>query len=85
MVTVRKSYNSKFIIETVKLITSGGASADHVARDFGIHIKTLFRWIGQHTAKQEEIFPGKATLTTDAEIIRKLKRENAELRKKLAE
>jgi len=84
MVSVRKSYNRKFRIETVKLITGGGASAEHVARDFGIHVETLFRWIALHSAKQEVTYPGKVNLTTDAEIIRKLKRENAELKKKLA-
>ena|SRR5674476_374003 len=79
MVSIKKSYTREFKIETVKLITSGGSSAPQVARDFDIHLKTLYQWIQQFSSKSEEAFPGKGEVTSDAELIRKLKRENEQL------
>lgn len=77
----RKSYTREFKIETVKLVTEGGASAQQVADDMGIHVNTLYKWIRDLAAKPDNAFPGKGHLTsTDAELIRQLKRENERLK-----
>lgn len=55
----RKSYTREFKIETVKLVTDGGASANQIAEDMGIHVNTLYKWIRELSAKPEEAFPGK--------------------------
>jgi transposase len=77
----RKSYTREYKIETVKLVTEGGASASQVADEMGIHVNTLYKWIRDLSAKPEEAFPGKGHMTcSDAETIRQLKRENERLR-----
>jgi transposase len=75
-----KQYPREFKLQVVQLITDGGASAPQVAKDMDIELETLYRWIKELSAKQEEVFPGKGNLTSDAEIIRKLKRENERLK-----
>ena len=77
----RKSYNREFKTETVKLVTESDASTTEVARDMGIHPNTLYKWIHEFSTKPEEAFPGKGHLaSSDAEIIRQLKRENERLK-----
>ena len=77
----RKNYTREFKIETVKLVTEGGASAAEVARDMDIHPNTLYKWIQQFAAKPQEAFPGKGHMAcSDAETIRQLKRENERLK-----
>lgn len=77
----RKSFTREFKIETVKLVTERGASAGQVADDMGIHVNTLYKWIREFSAKPEEAFPGKGNMaSSDAEIIRELKRENERLK-----
>jgi transposase len=76
----RKPYTREYKNELVKMITAGGASAAQVAKDMDIELKTLYQWIQEATSKQDDVFPGKGRITTDAEIIRKLKRENEQLK-----
>ena len=76
MVSKRKSYTREFKVETVKLVTEGGANAAEVARDMGIHPNTLYKWIHEFSAKPEASFPGKGNLAcSEAETNRQLKRE----------
>ena len=79
MVSIKKSYTHEFKLETVKLITSGGSSAPQVAKDFDIHLETLYHWIQEFSPKPEEAFPGKGQVTSDAVLIRQLKRKNEQL------
>lgn len=76
----KKAYTREFKIETVKLITGGGASASQVAKDLDIQLDTLYEWIKEFSTKTEEAYPGKGHLTSDAKIIRQLKREKEQLK-----
>jgi transposase len=76
----RKPYTREYKNDVVKMITGGGASAAQVAKDMDIDLKTIYQWIQEMTSRQEDVFPGKGRITSDAEIIRKLKRENAQLK-----
>lgn len=77
----RKMYTREFKIETVKLVTEGGANSAEIARDMGIHPNTLYKWIHEFSTKPAEAFPGKGhTSNSDAETIRQLKRENERLK-----
>jgi len=72
----RKSYTREFKVETVKLVTEGGAGANQVADDMGIHVNTLYKWIRDLSAKPQDAFPGKGHMAcSDAEMVRQLKRE----------
>lgn len=77
----RKDYTREFKVETVKMVTDGGANASEVARDMGLHPNTLYKWIKELSTKPEDAFPGKGHMaSSDAEMIRQLKRENERLR-----
>jgi transposase len=71
----RKHYSREFKIETVKIISDGGANAAEIARDIGVHPNTVYKWVQQLSAKPEAAFPGKGHLSSEAEEIRMLKRE----------
>ncbi len=74
----RKHYSREFKLETVKLVTEGGMSRAQVARDMGIDVQTLRKWLRQVAADNERAFPGHGHARDD-EMIR-LRRENEQLR-----
>ncbi len=80
MVSRRKRYTREFKIETVKLITGSDNSVTEIAADMGIHPNTLYKWVRQYSEKPQEAFPGTGHMTSDAEMIRQLKRENERLK-----
>lgn len=57
-----------------------GKGVSAVAKELGIHIKTLYRWIDEYKRDVENAFPGKGKLKPDDEELRRLKRENEDLR-----
>ncbi len=74
----RKLYAREFKLETVKLVTEQGLSRAQVARDMGIDVQTLRKWIKQFATNGEQAFPGQGH-PRDDEVIR-LRRENEQLR-----
>ena len=80
MVSRRRRFNREFKIETVKLVTGSDNSVPQIAVDMGIHPNTLYRWVQQYSEKPQEAFPGIGHMTSEAEMIRQLKRENERLK-----
>lgn len=80
MAKKRKTYSREFKVETVKLITERGENVSQVALDMGIHENTLYKWIRELSAKPEEAFPGKGHMVSEAEELRRLKKENERLK-----
>lgn len=80
MVSRRNRFTREFKIETVKLVTESANSVTQIAADMGIHPNTLYKWVRQYSDKPEEAFPGTGNLTSEAEVIRQLKRENERLK-----
>jgi len=80
MVSRRRRFNREFKIETVKLVTGSDNSVPQIAVDMGIHPNTLYRWVQQYSEKPQEAFPGTGHMTSEAEMIRQLKRENERLK-----
>jgi transposase len=80
MVSRRRRFNREFKIETVKLVTDSDNSVPQIAVDMGIHPNTLYRWVQQYSEKPQEAFPGTGHMTSEAEMIRQLKRENERLK-----
>ncbi len=76
--SARKRYAREFKIETVKLVTERGLSQKQVARDLGLDVTTLRRWIKECGADAERAFPGHGQ-PRDEELAR-LRRENEVLR-----
>ena len=80
MVSRRRRFNREFKIETVKLVTDSDNSVTQIAADMGIHPNTLYRWVQQYSEKPLGAFPGTGHMTSEAEMIRQLKRENERLK-----
>jgi transposase len=74
----RKQYSREFKLETVKLVTEHGLSRAQVARDMGIDVQTLRKWVKQFAANGAQAFPGPGH-PRDEEVAR-LRRENEQLR-----
>ncbi len=74
----RKPYARDFKIEAVKLVTERGLPRTQVARDLGLDVSTLRRWIAEFEADGARAFPGQGH-PRDEEVAR-LRRENDLLR-----
>ena len=55
----RRSFTKEFKLEAVRLITEGGQSIAHVARDLGIRDTILGRWKKESEQDQDAAFPSK--------------------------
>ncbi len=65
----RKPYARDFKNEAVKLVTERGLPRKHVARDLGVDLTTLRRWITEFEADGERAFPGQGHVR-DEELAR---------------
>ncbi len=74
----RKLYSREFKLETVKLVTERGMSRTQVARDMGIAVQTVRKWVKQLDDDGERAFPGHGH-ARDQELAQ-LRRENEQLR-----
>ena len=74
----RRTFTREFKLEAVKLVTERGISKSQAARDLGIHVNVLRKWIEdlEHDAKQA--FPGQGKRRADDAEIARLKRELAD-------
>ena len=73
----RRSYPAEFKAEAVQLVRRGDLKKSQVAKDLGVTVETLTKWV-----KQDEIDHGQqAGLSTeDREELRRLRKENRILR-----
>ena len=76
----KKTYDAAFKKEAIRLVEEQGEKAATVARKLGVTNKTMYRWIGEYHQDGEQAFPGKGHLKPDDAELRRLKRENEELR-----
>ena len=74
----RKRYSPEYKYEAVRLITDEGRSIAEVARNLGIGAKMLSRWKGE--AQEEDAFPGKGRMKPGEEELRRLQKENRQLK-----
>ena len=73
-----RKYPEELLERGVRLALESGRPIAHVAADLGIHKETLRKWV-----RRAEVDAGQRPGTTSAEHaeVRRLKRENAELRR----
>jgi|WetSurMetagenome_2_1015567.scaffolds.fasta_scaffold365513_2 transposase len=77
----RRTFTKEFKIETVRLVKGSDSSVEQIAREMGMHPNTLYRWVKEFSERSAEAFPGKGHLmSSEAETIRQLRRENERLR-----
>jgi transposase len=74
----RRTFTREFKLEAVKLVTERGISKSQAARDLGIHVNLLRKWIEDFERDDKQAFPGRGKLRADDAEIAKLKRELAD-------
>jgi len=76
----RRQFDRAFKIEAVRLVTEEGRAVAAVARDLGIGENLLHRWKREFTDHQESAFVGTGNLSSEQAELRRLRRENTDLR-----
>ena len=76
----RRKYDKQFKDEAVRLVTEGGRQVGDVARSLGIHENLLRTWKRKHKEDPDGSFPGKGHLKPQEEELRRLQKENANLK-----
>lgn len=77
----RKQYTREYKLEALRLLEESGRSKAQLARELGIHESLLQRWKAQVEGRpRAEAFPGNGNLSAAEEEVRRLKRENEQLR-----
>jgi transposase len=77
----RRQHTREFKVEAVRLVEESGRSRAQVARELGVHESLLKRWKAQLESRPApEAFPGNGKLSAAEEEVRRLRRENEQLR-----
>lgn len=74
----RRSYTPEFKYEAVRLIIDEGQRIAEVARNLGINATMLGRWKSE--VQEEDAFPGKGRMKPMEDELRRLQRENQQLK-----
>lgn len=75
-----KYYSAEFKLEAVKRVQKTGETVARVAAELGVNENSLHGWIKRFREKTDTPFPGSGKLSADDDRLRKLERENRELR-----
>lgn len=78
-----KQYSAEFKMEAIKRVQNAGISVAKVAAELGVNENTLHGWLKRFREKPVDPFPGSGKLSFDDEQVRKLERENRELREEI--
>src|SRR5687768_9057387 len=76
----KRTYPREFKLQAVGLAKSSGKSISELERELGITPGLLAKWKQRLKVDGEQAFPGKGRLKEDDELIRRLQRENEQLR-----
>jgi len=76
----RKGFTPEYKEEIIKLVTERKKKISEVAKDIGVTSTSIRRWITQYSEYGKDAFPGKGNLRTEDDKIRKLMRDNIDLK-----
>ena len=76
----QRKHDKQFKEEAVRLVTEGGRQVTAVARSLGIHENLLRTWKRKHKEDPAGSFPGKGHLKPQEDELRRLQKENANLK-----
>ena len=74
-----RRYNKEFKV-ACELVLKDGISKKTVAEKLGINVIMLYRWIDEYETYGEDAFVGKGHLHKENAELRKLRRENEQLK-----
>jgi len=77
---MNKQYSSEFKLEAVKRLAKSGETLTKAAADLGVKPTTMQGWVNKYRKSPEAPFPGSGHLNPEDEKLRKLERENRELK-----
>lgn len=75
-----KKYDKNFKIEVVRRARELGHRVPDLSKELGISENTIYGWIGDFKKSGINSFPGSGNLKPEDEEIRRLKKENYDLR-----
>jgi len=73
-------YGKEIKEETVLMILNGQSTIKKMAEDLGVHYTTIRDWVRQYKEKKEESFPGSGNQSASDAEMRRLFKENADLK-----
>ena len=76
----KKRFTPEYKEEIIKLITERRKKISEVAKDIGVTSTSIRRWITQYSEYGKDAFPGKGNLRAEDDKIRKLMRDNIDLK-----
>ena len=76
----KRYFDREFKYEAIRLMNEGKRSVRDIAKDLDIHPNVLHQWRRKYRADMEKGFPGNGHMKPPEEEIRRLQRENEELR-----
>ena len=74
----KTAYPAEFKESAVKLALESGNSIAQTARELGVHVKTMYNWIGLYSKSKTGTQPGKE-MNHPFDEIKKLKKELAQV------
>ena len=77
-------FDKEFKYEAIRLMNEGNRSVKDIAGDLGIHPNLLHLWRRKYRADMDQSFPGKGHLRVPEEELRRLQRENQNLKEEKA-
>ena len=75
-----RNYDRQFKEEAIRLATEGGRTVSDVAHGLGIHENLLYTWKRKYKKDPSGSFPGKGHLKPEEEELKRLQKENANLK-----
>lgn len=76
----RRRFSREYKLEAIRLVTERGVSVAQAARDLGLHINSLRKWVRDHQADPQHAFPGEGRQKPEAAELTQLRREVARLK-----
>lgn len=83
MIQMNKQYSAEFKLEAVKRIERTGEAVTKIAEELGVKPTTLQGWVTKYRQSPNAAFPGSGHLSPEDEKLRKLERENRELKEEI--
>ena len=76
----RRKFSREFKLEAVKLVRERGVAVAQAARDLGLHVNVLRKWVREQSSYPQQAFPGHGQMKPEQLEIEKLRREVAKLK-----
>ena len=78
--TRKKRFKPEYKENIIKLVTEHKKKMNEIAKDIGVTSTFIRRWIAKFSENGKDVFPNKGKLRDEEDKIRKLMRENIDLK-----